>query len=208
MKKINIGLMVIFVGSMFLTSCSTENNVLSQFSKRKYLKNSKATKNLEKYKAEEIQLADIKKIEKNAADEVNFKTEANNSTTVDEVVLTENTLKTKVIKNVSKIKSNRQVKKDFMAWKKEAKNVNFVEAKAITKNYESPNKMEFNSNSSSNIHPIVFGLLAFFLPPLAVYLFHDSITDDFWLDVILTILVIVPGIVYAFLVVFADVSIN
>lgn len=42
MKKVLIGLVVLFVGIQLITSCSSENNVLSQFSKRKYMKRFKS----------------------------------------------------------------------------------------------------------------------------------------------------------------------
>ncbi len=44
MKRIIIGLSLIFVGSQLFVSCSSENAVISQFSKRKYLKNFKENK--------------------------------------------------------------------------------------------------------------------------------------------------------------------
>ena len=42
MKKIVFGLIGLFIVSQFLVSCSSESDVLSQFSKRKYLKKYKA----------------------------------------------------------------------------------------------------------------------------------------------------------------------
>lgn len=38
MKKIVFGLLILFIGTQMMTSCSSESNVLSQFSKRKYMK--------------------------------------------------------------------------------------------------------------------------------------------------------------------------
>lgn len=44
-------------------------------------------------------------------------------------------------------------------------------------------------------------ILSVFIPPLAVYLHQDSITDFFWIDLLLTILFWFPGIIFALLVV-------
>lgn len=38
MKKIVFGLVILFIASQLFVSCSSENEILSQFSKRKYLK--------------------------------------------------------------------------------------------------------------------------------------------------------------------------
>ncbi|RIJ42100.1 YqaE/Pmp3 family membrane protein [Pontibacter oryzae] len=43
-------------------------------------------------------------------------------------------------------------------------------------------------------------ILAIFLPPLAVFL-HDGIGTSFWINIILTLLFILPGIIHALLVV-------
>lgn len=44
-------------------------------------------------------------------------------------------------------------------------------------------------------------ILAILLPPLAVYLYTGEIGNKFWISVILTLLVWVPGIIYALLVI-------
>ena len=49
---------------------------------------------------------------------------------------------------------------------------------------------------------IVTILLCIFIPPLAVYLYEDDLTTNFWIDLILTILFWLPGMIFAFLVVF------
>ncbi len=44
-------------------------------------------------------------------------------------------------------------------------------------------------------------ILAILIPPLAVYLHEDQINSKFWIDLVLTILFFIPGVVYALLVV-------
>lgn len=58
----------------------------------------------------------------------------------------------------------------------------------------------------SSADPIILAILSIFLPPLAVYLYEDTVTTNFWVDLIATLLFWVPGMIIAFLVCFADVS--
>jgi len=48
---------------------------------------------------------------------------------------------------------------------------------------------------------ILYIVLAIFIPPLAVYLYEDSIGTNFWIDLILTLLFWLPGVIFAFLVI-------
>ena len=48
---------------------------------------------------------------------------------------------------------------------------------------------------------ILLVILAILLPPLAVYLHQGEINTKFWISLILTLLIWVPGIIYALLVV-------
>lgn len=48
---------------------------------------------------------------------------------------------------------------------------------------------------------VIIIILCFFIPPLAVYLHQDDITKDFWINLILTCLCGIPGIIHALIVV-------
>lgn len=65
-----------------------------------------------------------------------------------------------------------------------------------------------NLKGGSGVNEAVLIILSIFLPPLAVFLFDDGITTNFWIDLILTILGWLPGIIFALLVCFAGVSVN
>ena len=62
-------------------------------------------------------------------------------------------------------------------------------------------KKEKKANKSAKVDQVVLIILAILLPPLAVYLHQGEINGKFWLSVLLTILFILPGIIYALLVV-------
>ncbi len=68
-------------------------------------------------------------------------------------------------------------------------------------------KSKTKAPSGGDEADIVTIILCIFIPPLAVYLVKNSIDKNFWLDLVLTILVWVPGVVFALLYCFADVHI-
>ncbi len=57
--------------------------------------------------------------------------------------------------------------------------------------------------SSSGDDLFLLVLLAIFIPPLAVFLYEDDITNHFWIDLLLTILFFIPGIIYALYIILA-----
>ncbi len=62
--------------------------------------------------------------------------------------------------------------------------------------------------SKAKDNDIILILCCIFIPPLGVYLFQDDITIDFWIDLILCFLFWIPAVVFAFLVCFANVSLQ
>lgn len=73
------------------------------------------------------------------------------------------------------------------------------------------NQMQLNEqqnakNGSNEVSDILLIILCIFIPFLAVYLYESDITTNFWVDLLLTLLFWVPGMIFAFLVCFAGVS--
>ena len=62
-------------------------------------------------------------------------------------------------------------------------------------------KKEKKANKSTNVEMWLLILLAILLPPLAVYLYYEEINSRFWLSIILWFCFILPGVIYALLVV-------
>lgn len=62
-------------------------------------------------------------------------------------------------------------------------------------------KKEKKSNKSANVEMWVLIVLAILLPPLAVYLHQGEINGRFWLSILLWFCFIIPGVIYALLVV-------
>jgi uncharacterized membrane protein YqaE (UPF0057 family) len=74
------------------------------------------------------------------------------------------------------------------------------EAKRELKTFRA-NKRQGNDASSDRVLQII---CAIFLPPLGVYLHEGEINNKFWLDLILTLLFFIPGMIYALIVVLGD----
>lgn len=198
MKKITLGILSIFVLSLFLVSCSSDNQVLSSFSKRKYLKNFKEKKVKYEDNTEDYDLASNKQL--NVTDiESDFT--FNSPTVIKEIsqpiIISKKEEKViaKSIKNEVKNwnKFNREMSDNFFAYNDKA---DFM--------HEKYNKV---SSTAKQVDDIVLVILGIFIPPLAVYLYEDAITANFWVDLLLTLLIWVPGIIFAMLVMFADVSV-
>ena len=62
-------------------------------------------------------------------------------------------------------------------------------------------KKEKKSNKSANVEMWLLIVLAILLPPLAVYLHQGEINGKFWLSILFWFLFIIPGVIYALLVV-------
>jgi len=62
-------------------------------------------------------------------------------------------------------------------------------------------KKEKKANGSANVEMWLLIVLAILLPPLAVYLHQGEINGKFWLSILFWFLFIIPGIIYALLVV-------
>lgn len=71
------------------------------------------------------------------------------------------------------------------------------EVKKEWKLYNKENK----ENKKSKVEMVVLIILAILLPPLAVYLHQGEINGKFWLSLLLWFLIILPGVIYALLVV-------
>jgi len=64
---------------------------------------------------------------------------------------------------------------------------------------------EFKAEKRAGVQPstnqLLLVILAILLPPLAVYLHEGVINNKFWLDLLLTLLFFLPGVIYALIVV-------
>lgn len=195
MKKILFRLSLGIVVSLFLFSCSSESDMLSSFSKRKYLKNFKEKKVKYENKIEEVELATTKRFDIDKLNLNEFNNDlALNKKKVEFSIQNRNSIVKKIEKELKDWnKYNRKYDANFLASNHEAIVM-----------HEKFNKVKVNA---SQVNDVVLIILGIFIPPLAVYLYEDAITGNFWVDLILTLLVWLPGMIFAFLVMFAGVSV-
>lgn len=57
------------------------------------------------------------------------------------------------------------------------------------------------AGNAPSTNTLLLVILAILLPPLAVYLHEGEINKKFWIDLILTLLFFIPGVIYALIVV-------
>ncbi|MDB4533335.1 YqaE/Pmp3 family membrane protein [Vicingaceae bacterium] len=203
MKKILFALTTLFIASQLLVSCSSESEILSQFSKRKYLKKYKAKNVIQKDEITKVNnnvLFDIPKEELATIEssELNIIEEQKEQVTFD----VEKTKEVKIFaENFQTLQIENDYSKDYSAWNRSSMNLDIPSS--LNLENRSTNK---NNLKSSGANEIVVAILCIFLPPLAVYLYENSITNNFWFDLIATLLFWLPGIVLAFLICFGGLS--
>ncbi|MDD2793892.1 MAG: YqaE/Pmp3 family membrane protein [Sediminibacterium sp.] len=73
----------------------------------------------------------------------------------------------------------------------------FAEAKKMAKAY----KAQRAADTGGERDTVLLAILAILLPPLAVYLHQNATNDKFWISVLLTLLLWLPGIIYALIVI-------
>ena len=89
---------------------------------------------------------------------------------------------------------------EFKSLSKKERKIRIHKAKKEIRAYKSARK-----KGQADVEPWVLIVLAILLPPLAVYLYEDEINWKFWVSILLTLLFWIPGIVFAFLVIFGQV---
>lgn len=90
------------------------------------------------------------------------------------------------------------------AAKEEFKNLSKKERKERIKNVKleiKHLKQEKKAGRGAKVDQVVLIILAILLPPLAVYLHEGQVNSKFWISLLLWFLFILPGVIYALLVV-------
>lgn len=84
------------------------------------------------------------------------------------------------------------------------KNLSAKERKAKMKDAKQAvkqHKKDKKAGKKTETDQLLLVILAILIPPLAVYLHEGEINGKFWLDLILTLLFFLPGIIYALIVI-------
>ena len=86
---------------------------------------------------------------------------------------------------------------EYMELSRKEKRARIKEAKSEIKEFKAQKK----AGNEPSTNQLLLVILAIILPPLAVYLHEGVINGKFWLDLVLTLLFFIPGVIYALIVV-------
>lgn len=86
---------------------------------------------------------------------------------------------------------------DFRHLSRKERRMRIKAAKSEIKKF----KAEKRAGAEPSTNTLLLVILAIILPPLAVYLYEGEINGKFWLDLLLTLLFFLPGVIYALIVV-------
>lgn len=87
--------------------------------------------------------------------------------------------------------------REFKSLTRVDRKMRIASAKTALKEY----KAQKAADATASTNTILLVILAILLPPLAVYLHEGTINGKFWLDLLLTLLFFLPGLIYALIVV-------
>lgn len=87
--------------------------------------------------------------------------------------------------------------REFKSLTRVDRKMRIASAKTALKEY----KAQKAPDATASTNTILLVILAILLPPLAVYLHEGVINGKFWLDLLLTLLFFLPGLIYALIVV-------
>jgi uncharacterized membrane protein YqaE (UPF0057 family) len=88
----------------------------------------------------------------------------------------------------------------FKGMSRKEKKERFKEVKQSLKAYKAAKR----SGGDTSTNTLLLVILAILLPPLAVYLHEGEINTRFWIDLILSLLFYIPGMIYALIIVLGD----
>lgn len=88
--------------------------------------------------------------------------------------------------------------KEFKSLPRQERKARISDAKKELKAYK---KNKHENKDEGNTSTLLEVIIAIFIPPLAVYLHEEEINSKFWIDLLLTLLFYIPGLIYALVVI-------
>lgn len=101
---------------------------------------------------------------------------------------------------MSKEKINDAMK-EFKSLSKHDRKERIRDAKKAWKQYKADKR---EGKADGNTNTLLLVIIAILLPPLAVFLHEGRINNRFWIDLILTLLFYLPGLIYALIVILGN----
>ncbi|OIR05747.1 proteolipid membrane potential modulator [mine drainage metagenome] len=91
----------------------------------------------------------------------------------------------------------RNAMNEFNSLSRQERKSRLKEVKSLLKEY----KAQKAQGGEASTNTILLVILAVLLPPLAVYLHENELNTKFWISLILTLLLWLPGLIYALIVI-------
>lgn len=182
---------LILASALFITSCSIENK---GFTQRRYTKGVYAEKQSKVEKPASIAIES-----KNSVTEVLLNSSIEKNTKTENNITTENTKSNTIpVSHRNKKKVATKIKQEI---KTVAQNLN-TEAKSISISQTKGIAVQKTDNPEVAADQVLEIICAIILPPLGVYLHENQIGTNFWISLLLTILLFwLPGVIFSVLVV-------
>jgi len=197
MKKVN-SFLKIALSAIILSACASGNGL---FYNGKIIQKKCGNESTSKVYDQDVKMnrSDTKVIIQDVANEssatgseMNSVNQGDVASLSNELVLTENKSWVQSVQNHSVVSSAESKKVKFSKSSKSNKAIIYVKKDSYK---------DFKKSSRDDVDKVVIIILCFFIPPLAVYLFEGSWTSRCTLNLILTLLCGLPGIIHALVVV-------
>ncbi|CAN5394059.1 hypothetical protein BH09BAC5_BH09BAC5_08550 [soil metagenome] len=194
MKKTILSITVLFIASIFFTSCSQEKNMIIE--KRHYGKGYYIHRSGQRDKL---------------AATISENTNSSNKLAVVEVPenkslpAVNHPVQEAVVKNQNKpavVAPQKQNAFANQANNNKVKEQIHRDSKVTNEKAQTIKKQEPAAKAKDDVSDILLIILCFILPPLAVFLHEGGLTIKFWLDLLLCLFFWLPGIIYALIVCF------
>jgi uncharacterized membrane protein YqaE (UPF0057 family) len=91
--------------------------------------------------------------------------------------------------------------KEFKSLSRHDRKARIKDAKKAWKQYKADKRA---GRADGNTNTLLLVIIAILLPPLAVFLHQGEINGKFWIDLILTLLFYLPGLIYALVVILGN----
>lgn len=214
-QKSILSILTIVLSLILFSACSTSNEVVSNnfITKRKYNKgfhiDYKKRYNVEK--ESDLSKKEIKDIEVSEEITLNNETQLFSANTQDNLIQDDSHTNSSNFDNSSAVLTNTDLDNTIKINSKTVQSETSIEEKSIVskiakqslkikRNYSESNSTSFASETET----LLLVILCFFLSPLAVYLHQGSWNTKCWINLILYLLFILPGLIHGLYVILVD----